>query len=236
MEKFFAQRYLRLAYFCAIALVLSTLGPITVTRASEVDCGPLKNYNDFGPFDYNDPENRVATGADPMGRIKRVENVHFQDEMKALNLKQFSVERLTGEFVYTLRAFPNHPEALYAMSRLEKLAGGKLPQKAITPFTPKITADCFFDRAVRFRPEDAQVHFILAIHLHDRGRLAEAKEEYSTAEKLGLITANLYYNYGLLLTDLKEWGAALDYARKAYDGGFALDGLRRRLAAAGHPL
>lgn len=171
-----------------------------------------------------------------MGRIKRVENVHFQSDMKALNLRRFPVERLTGEFVYTLRVFPNHPEALHAMSRLEKLAGGKLPQNAITPFTPKISADCFFDRAVRFRPQDVHVRFMLAIHLHDRRRLSEARESYAEAEKLGLDTANFYYNYGLLLTDLKEWESARDYARKAYAAGFTFDGLRRRLERAGYPL
>lgn len=202
--------------------------------ASERDCGPLKNYNDFGPFDYQDPQNRDPTGADPMGRIKRVENVHFRDDMKAVNLKRYSVERLSGEFVYTLRVFPNHPEALHALSRLEKLAGGKLPQNAVSPFTPKISADCFFDRAIRFRPEDPHVRYMHAIHLHDRKQYAEAREAYALAEKLGMENPNFHYNYGLVLADLKEWETAREYARKAYSAGFHLEGLRRRLTEAGY--
>lgn len=229
----------RRARFHRLALALlaaSTFAAVAEVSADELECGPLRNFNDFGPFDYRDPENRVATGADPMGRIKRVENVHFQADMRALNLRMFSIERLAGEFTYTLRVFPNHPEALHAMSRLEKLAGGKLPQAAATEYTPRITADCFFDRATRFRADDPQVHFVRAIHLHDRGRLKEARLAYEEAGRLGLDTANFNYNYGLLLSDLKEWNAARDHARKAYAGGFPLDGLRKRLASAGYPL
>jgi tetratricopeptide (TPR) repeat protein len=220
----------------AATIVAWSLAASATVAADEFDCGPLRNFNDFGPFDYRDPENFISTGADPMGRLKRVENVHFQDDMKALNLRMFSIERLAGEFTYTLRVFPNHPEALHAMSRLEKQAGGKLPQAAATIYTPRITADCFFDRAVRFRPEDPQVQFLRAIHLHDRGRLKEARSAYAEAGRLGLDTANFNYNYGLLLSDLKEWDAARELARKAYAGGFPLDGLRGRLAAAGYPL
>lgn len=227
-----AQR-LAMGLSMSMAIALSALiGP--VAWADELDCGPLRNFNDFGPFDYRDPGNRVATGADPMGRVKRVENVHFQHEMKALNLRRFSVERLAGEFAYTLRVFPNHPDALHAMSRLERVAGGKLPQAAATEFTPKISADCFFDRAIRFRPNDGQVWFVYAIHQHDRGRLQEARASYAQAARLGLDTANFNYNFGLLMADLKEWNAARDYARKAYSAGFPLEALRQRLEAAGY--
>lgn len=40
-------------------------------------------------LDYTDPASRVPTGADPMGLVLRVENVHFQPEMKAVNVKRF---------------------------------------------------------------------------------------------------------------------------------------------------
>ncbi len=202
-------------------------------HAGELDCGPLKNFNDFGPFDYQDPSNRVPTPDHPMGLVKRVENVHFTPEMRAVNTKELSVERLTGEYEYTLRVFPNHPEALYAVSKLEKLAKGRLPQQRANIYVPKITAECFFDRAIRFRPDDPNVRFMHAMYLHDRKRLSEARQSYAEADRLGITIANFYYNYGLLLTDLKDYQSAREFAQKAYAGGFPLEGLRRRLTDAG---
>ncbi len=219
------------ASFCTAVLALLM---VSTGFAGEHDCGPLKNFNDFGPFDYQAPENRVSTGADPMGRIKRVENVHFQDEMKLINLKQFSIDRLSGEFTYTLRIFPNHPEALHALSKLERVAGGKLPQTALTVFTPKISADCFFDRAIRFRPEDKAVHLVYGMHLHQRRNFKEALVAYEKAEALGEESTYLSYNLGLLHTDLKNWEKAAAYARKAYGKGATFPGLRERIEKAGY--
>lgn len=221
----------RLCAGAGLSLVL-----VSYAAAGEIDCGVLKNFNDLGPFDYQDPQNRVPDGANPMGMVKRVENVHFQDAMKAVNLKLFSVERLTSEFTYTLRMFPNHPEALYAMSRLESLAGGKLPQKAINVFTPKISADCFFDRAIRFRPEDSAVQLVYGLHLHKRQRYKEALVAYEKAEALGEDSTSLYYNLGLLHTELKNWDKAVGYAQKAYGKGAYFPALRDRIEKAGYSL
>jgi hypothetical protein len=171
-----------------------------------------------------------------MGRIKRVENVHFQPEMESLNLKLFSIDRLTDEFHYTLRMFPNHPRALLAMSKLERMAGGKLPQRTATRFIPKITADCFFDRAVRFRPNDKAVRMVHGIHLQQRGKQKEALAEYELAESLGEDGPNLYYNLGLLHADMKNWDKAYEYGAKAERAGFMLPGLRGKLERAGRPL
>lgn len=215
---------------CAALLLSAPL------HASEVECGPLVNMGNIGPWDYASPSSRVPTGEDPMGRIKRVENVHFNPEMKALNTKKYSIDRLTGEIGYTLRVFPNHTYALNAISRLEKMNGGKLPQGSANPITPRITADCYFDRAIRFRPNDPAVHLVHGIHLHDRKRYNEALAAYKKAEALGDSSPNLHYNLGLLYTDMKDWQNAQHYARLAYSTGIPLPGLRQRLAKAGYKL
>ncbi|MBN9694942.1 MAG: tetratricopeptide repeat protein [Zoogloea sp.] len=207
------------------ALALAVLS--TAAYASEYDCGPLENS--LGPFDYNDPAMRAPTGENPMGQIKRVENVHFQPDMQFLNIRRFTPERLRGEFGYTLGAFPNHPLALNAISRLEMLYSKQLP-----PAPKRVTANCFFDRAIRFRPEDRKVRFVYGVHLHQTGKLNDALKEYQLAESLGEDSANFYYNYGLLLADLKNWELAQKYARKAYANGIALPGLANKLQRNGY--
>ncbi len=218
-----------LAIFLTIGLALSGQA-----KSDVYECGPVTN--DIGPWDYADPSSSVPTGEDPMGRIKRVENVHFQPGMQALDLKLFSIDRLTAEFFYTLKILPNHPRALLAMSRLEKMAGGKLRQSGVSPDLPKITADCFFDRAIRFRPEDKAVRMVYGIHLHQRGKYKEALREYKLAESLGEESRNFHYNLGLLHADMKNWDKAYEYALKAESGGLMLPGLRGKLEKAGRPL
>lgn len=217
-----------------IVLVINLSGWPRAAYAGVEDCGELKNFGEIGPWDYADPSSSVPTGADPMGRIKRVENVHFHPEMKNLNTKMYSIDKLTAEIHYTLRVFPNHPDALNSMSRLEKQAGGKLPQSSATIFTPRLSAHCFFDRAIRFRPEDKKVHLVYAMHLHRNGKLKEALGQYELAEKLGEDSSSFNYSFGLLYADLKNWEKAFEYAQKAYSSGLDLPGLRQKLERAGY--
>lgn len=211
-------------------------GMANVVFAQASVCGELKNFGDVGPWDYADPSSSAPTGADPMGRIKRVENVHFKPEVRNLNTKVMSIEGLTGELVYTLRIFPNHPEALYAISRLEKAAGGTLPQKSATIFTPRVSAACFFDRAIRFRPDDKAVRMTYGMHFHLRGRFNEALEQYKKAESLGEESPSFNYNLGLLYADMKNWSKAQEYAQKAYDSGLDLRALKQKVEQAGYKI
>ena len=217
----------------SLCILVALSGP---ARAGVMECGELKNYQDIGPWDYADPSSSKRDGTDPMGRIKRVENVHFTPAMQTLNLKKFSIDRLTAEIHYTLRILPNHPGALLAISRLERMAGGKLPQRTVTPFTPRITADCFFDRATRFRAKDKAVRLVHGMHLQQRGKLKEALAEYEMAESLGEQSSNLYYNLGLLHADMQNWDKAFEYGDKAQRAGLMLPGLRGKLEKAGRPL
>jgi tetratricopeptide (TPR) repeat protein len=206
-----------------LTLGLALSGPV---KSSAYECAELEQGKFYA--DYADPKSSEATGADPMGLIKRVENVHFNSEMKKLNLKLYSIERLVGEINYTLGALPNNPGALLAMSRLETMAGGKLPAK--------LSADCFFDRAIRFRPKDKAVRMVHGMHLHRHGKLKEALAEYELAESLGNTSANLYYNLGLLHADMKNWDKAYEYGVKSQGAGLMLPGLRGKLQKAGRPL
>lgn len=204
--------------------------------AGEYDCGVLQNHGGIGPWDYYDPSSSAKTGEDPMGRIKRVENVHFKAGMRNLNTKEYDIERLTAEITYTLSVFPNHPDALLAVTRLEKMAGGKLPQRSVDVYKPRISAHCFFDRALRFRPEQPAVRFSYAIYLHQQGKYAEALEHYKFAEKTFEENPFFQYNLGLLYSDMKNWPKATEYAERAYRGGAIFPGLRQRIEKAGFRL
>lgn len=204
--------------------------------AGEYDCGVLQNHGGIGPWDYYDPSSSAKTGEDPMGRIKRVENVHFKAGMRNLNTKEYDIDRLTSEITYTLAVFPNHPDALLAITRLEKMAGGKLSQRSVDVYKPKISAYCFFDRALRFRPEQAGVRFSYAIYLHQQGKYAEALEHYKFAEKAYEENPFFQYNLGLLYSDMKNWLKATEYAERAYRGGAIFPGLQQRIEKAGYKL
>lgn len=223
-------------YWYSVTIIAIGLSISAQAISSVFDCGELWRPGGIEPSDYADPSSSVPTGADPMGRIKRVENVHFQPSMQTLDIKLFPIDRLTAEFRYTLELIPNHPRALLAMSKLEKMAGGKLPQRTVSPTTPKITADCFFDRAMRFRPNDKAVRMVYGMHLHQRGKFNEALIEYELAESLGEDSASFYYNLGLLHADMRNWDKAYEYADKAQRAGVMLPGLRGKLEKAGRPL
>lgn len=220
--------------------VLASLFVLMVTSPPSVagvyDCGVLQNHGDIGPWDYYDPSSSASTGENPMGRIKRVENVHFKSGMRNLNTKEYDIERLTSEITYTLAMFPNHPEALLAITRLEKMAGGRLPQRAADVYKPKISSYCFFDRALRFRPEQSGVRFSYAIYLHQQGKYVEALENYKLAETELEENPFFQYNLGLLYSDMKNWPKAAEYAERAYSGGANFPGLRQRLEKAGYKL
>ena len=53
------------------------------------------------------------------------------------------------------------------------------------------------------------------------------------ADKLMPGDANVAYNLGLIYVDLKDYENAREYAKRAYDGGFPLPGLRQKLVQAG---
>jgi tetratricopeptide (TPR) repeat protein len=205
-------------------------------RADEVDCGSLDNadWGNVGPWDYYDRGNWVPTADAPQTRIKLVENVHFKRQWEYFGPKTPAIT-VANEVGYTLRLFPNHPRALWTMSRLERQRG-PLNKYYSSPVIPRVSTDCFFDRAVRFRPQQAPTWMIYGMHLHATKRLKDAREAYETAEKLGEASAQFHYNYGLLLVDLGDLDTAESHARQAYAKGYQLQGLKDKLKQRGRDI
>ncbi|MEL7448527.1 MAG: hypothetical protein AAFN78_04915, partial [Pseudomonadota bacterium] len=105
-------------YVALIAAGLLASAQAGAARPKE-DCGPLQNA--YGPFDYTNPDH-VAK------KLDRVERAHFDkgvENLKGHLTNAGGKAQLKGDIAYTLRAFPNHHRALYAMIRLHIQNKGK---------------------------------------------------------------------------------------------------------------
>lgn len=186
-------------------------------------CGDLKNH--YGPYDY----------ADPKTDKEIVERAHFTSKVENLIGGKTSMTPL-GDINYILRVFPNHHRALNAVSKYQ-IRKQQQAQEGGKPYNPEseggLTAECYFDRAMRWRPNDPNVHLIYGIHLHRLKKLDQALVAYKTSERLQPNSSDLQYNMGLLYFDIKQYALAKEHARKAYRLGYPLPGLRKKLASVG---
>lgn len=220
-----------LVSFLLLSIIFCVVYP-NCSYAATTACGDLDN-GENGPFDYWDPERRE--------RLKLVEKFHFTPKVESL----FSGESgyISGDLDYTLRAFPNHPRALYSVSRYERQQMKKAQddKKSSQPQIAQLlssggwprSAECYFDRAMRWRPNDPTVRLIYGIHLHLTGKLPQALEQYKLSERIQPKSADLNYNMGLLYFDIKQYALAKEYAKRAYQLGYPLPGLRKKLAGVG---
>lgn len=208
------------------ALVLVTLlcGAFATANQSGDDarqvmeCGTLANG--YGPFDYTDP-------AHVNEKLPIVEDYHFNIDVELLT-GGMSSEYPGSDLDYTLRAFPNHHRALYSMANLALRDGAsRLPPGA------RWSADCYFQRAIRFRPDDATVRSIYGIYFVKLNDLDGAKEQFVRAVTLAPKNAEAHYNLGLVYEKLGDDVFALKHAKIAYKLGFPLGGLRAILQRKG---
>ncbi len=199
------------------AVLLLTLCPVRGLAATgnEIQCGSIQNA--YGPFDYR-------TASADVKLI--VERAHFTRDVEQL-IRGKSSGTPVGDLDYTLRAFPNHHRALYSLMKWGEKKRTDTPKDAHWPIW------CYFDRATRFQPEDAQVRLLYGIYLQKNGRYSESLEQLRIAESFAGENANILYNIGLVYLDLNNSEKALEYAHRAYRLGFPLEGLRNRLKRLG---
>jgi tetratricopeptide (TPR) repeat protein len=177
------------------------------------DCGPLTNG--YGPYDYRTQKKELQV----------VERFHFDRAIEQLQGR--NNRALAGDINYTLRAFPNHTRALLSMDKLAQR------MRTETPLEGSFTMECYYERAVRFRPDDGAAKVLFAHYLARKGKSKEAIQQLEEAEKILGQNANVHYNMGLAYLDMKDYDKALQHAHKAYQLGFPLPGLRKRLEKAG---
>lgn len=176
-------------------------------------CGELDNG--YGPFDYR-------TRAD---KLSVVERYHFTEEVKRGT--GGSNTFIGSNLDYTLRAFPNHLPALAVMAKV-----GVMKKKYKVPGA-KYAIECYFERAIRFAPDDGHARAAYGGYLYGLGRVDEALARYDEALQMLPEDAGINYNAGLLQFKKKNYQAANRLAQKAYSLGFPLPGLKNMLVSSG---
>lgn len=201
-----------------IGLLISSLGATqALAQSGNAACGSLsQGAAGYGPYDYRTDKPKLGV----------VEQYHFTPSVEALTRGSTNV--LPGaDLDYTLRAIPNHYRALMALMRYgEKM---KSPQ----PPGMRYPVECYFDRALRFRPDDTIVRMLYATFLSKNARKPEAIQQLEQATAAAKDNAFSHYNIGLIYFDLKEYDKALIQAHKAISLGFPQTALRDQLKSVG---
>ena len=182
-------------------------------------CGDLNPPGQYGPFDFRTISTDVR---------RRVEDYHFTPDIETLRKGNTAV--LPGaDLDYTLRAIPNNPRALLSVSRYATKMKMDRAQGL------RFTAECYFERAIRFVPNDPMPRVLYASYLKDRKRMAEARTQLDEAEKERGDPSNFDfdYNLGLLYYEVGAYDKSLVAAKRAYALGAPLPALRSKLKAAG---
>ncbi len=206
-------------------ILLIFYGIIVSSRAlaDSYECGSFIPIDGIGPWDYYDPKNWVPVRGSKHGHlINLVESAHFTSNVE--NLISGQSGPIANDIDYTLKRIPNHPRALLAVSRFQREG-----RKSTLPNDPKYTVDCYFDRAIRFRPKNATTHMLYAIHLHKVKNYVKAEKEYLISESLNPDDPEIHYNMGLFYYDRKQYKKAKYHAKKAYAKHYPLPGLKNKL-------
>lgn len=196
--------------------LLLVVGSLAHAQLGPSVCGdPFRNH--YGPFDY-----RQTTAA----QREIVERFHFTPVVESLQAGNTSMGP-GGDLEYTLNVYPNHHRALMSMMKYA------IREKSSRPGNVKFSIQCRFDRAERYRPDDAMVKVIHGLYLLQTGKPGDAVEKLEQARLLDASNGNVHYNLGLAYVDLKQYDKALASAHLAYAAGFPLPGLREKLRRLG---
>jgi tetratricopeptide (TPR) repeat protein len=178
-------------------------------------CGDLKTG--VGPHDY--------TNSAFASTLSLVEKYHFTENVE--KLIKGDTGSIGGDLDYTLRAFPNHQRALTTMARLA------LREKAAKVNGASWSVECYFERAMRFKPSDTAVRRIYSSYLFKLGRTDHAIEQLNHAVGLEPENGMVNYDLGLLHLHKKDYKNALTFAKKADALGVPFDGLKKKLMEVG---
>ena len=203
--------------FLAVPLLIAAVSCApALAQAVGAACGQLSGPGQYGPYDYRTDRDKLPI----------VLGAHFTPEVEAL-IRGTTSARPGGDIDYTLRAIPNNHRALLAMMRLGEKE--KTPQ----PSGSRYTVECWFERAIRFRPDDGVARMIYSSYLHSKGRTPAANAQLELASINAKDSAITHYNIGLHYFNFKNYDKALAQAHKAIDLGWTQTELRDQLRSVG---
>lgn len=214
-------------YLVILALIAHYFVPTVHAQEVPGGCGFLSVTGRFGPYDYRAeryvPENTYRSH---QALLQLVEGAHFTPPVEAL-LRGNTSARPGPDMSYTLHAFPNHHRALMAMVGLSEKE--KTPRPSGTPYS----VECWFTRAIVFRPDDNIVRMIYANFLIKAARVNEAEQQLEVVAVQAKDNAFTHNNIGLIYFDMKNYEKALIHAHKAYELGLGIPTLQNQLKAIG---
>lgn len=212
-----------------IIVVIAVFLLLVTNLAHAAQCEDIHpNYRNgggrmIGPFDYSDP---IMQKRQPGTPLELVESAHFTEAVRTLKGGN-TTQMPGGDLSYTLWAFPNHHPALLT------LIAYTVKHQSEQPPQMRHTAECYFTRAVQWRPKDAKTRLVYGIYQFKRHKITESIEQFLAATNLDPENGNAYYNLGLAYFENKNYEQALRAAHSAYALGFTMDGLKNKLTRAG---
>ena len=209
--------------------LLVLAGLPALAQVSPEFCGSLRN--NYGPFDYRGEANVLSPANNDSHAHRRylVEGAHFSPRVEMLVGAQ-SANQIGGpgpDIDYTLRAFPNNPRALLAVMRYGEKAKKDKPEGL------HFVVECYFERAIRFAPDDNVVRMVYTTFLTKNSRKTDALQQLQMVLNSAKDNPFTHFNVGLLYFDLGEHQKALAQAHKAAELGFVRTDLIDQLKAAG---
>lgn len=202
-----------LGLVCAFApLATAQTQAVRGAEPANQPCGLIYTRH-YGPIDYRTGRQALAI----------VEEFHFDTRVEA-GIRGIN-GHIGGDINYTLKASPNHHRALVTLmnvttrAKADRLPGMEWP------------VECYFDRAMRFRPDDSVVRSLYGQWLYERKRPQEAEQQLQRATELAADNAFSQFNIGLVYFQHGRHDLALRQAHTALAMGFPrqdlVDSLKR---------
>jgi hypothetical protein len=204
-------------------LALLSLASAASAQVKGSGLEPCPNRYEFGDvMDYLEPQYQE--------RIQGIERNHLNADVANL-VKGQSTAHAGGDLRFIVTQIPNHHPALALLMRLAQQEQTEMPAES-GPYTVR----CWMHRATVFSPMDGTSFLMYGVYLARNGARDDAVHQLETAAKLLPNSAEVNYNLGLVHFDLKDYKTSQMYGKRAYELGFPLPGLKRKLATAGFPI